>query len=245
MQKRPMNLAHRGFKAAAPENTMIAFEMARQAGADGMELDVQYTKDGHLVIIHDETVDRTTDGKGWVKDFELEQLRQLDAGSSFDPKFQGERIPLLSEVLEWARSSGMFLNIELKTSIVLYPGIEKMVIDMMDQYKMREQVLLSSFNHYSMRTVKQIDSSLPIGLLYESPLVDPWLYAKHMDAVAIHPDFRNVNAEIMHGCNEHNILVNPYTINEIEDLQRMIELGVNSIITNHPDRLKELLDASN
>jgi glycerophosphoryl diester phosphodiesterase len=241
LRRKPLNMAHRGFKAAAPENTMIAFEMAWKAGADGIELDVQMTRDGQLVIIHDETIDRTTDGTGWVKDLDYQELCQKDAGSWFDRTFQGERIPLLSDVLRWAGSHAIFVNIELKTTKVNYTGIEQRVIDLVTEYGMKDQVLVSSFNHFSLRTIKQIDRTVKIGLLYETPLVDPWIYAKRMDAVAIHPHFTNVNEELMHGCNENGILVNPYTINEMDDLQRMINFGVNSIITNHPDRLIKLL----
>jgi glycerophosphoryl diester phosphodiesterase len=241
MSNKVLNLAHRGFKAKAPENTMIAYELAKKAGADGLELDVQKTRDGKLVVIHDETINRTTDGTGWIKDIEFSKLRQFDAGSWFDDSYKGERIPLLDEVLDWAKESGMFINIELKTTKVPYPGIENDIINLVREFRMEEQVLLSSFNHFSLRTINQIDPSFQIGVLYETPLVDPWIYAKRLGAIAIHPDYSLVNDELMEGCKENNVLVNPYTVNEMIDLKKMMNLRVNSIITNHPDRLTKLI----
>jgi glycerophosphoryl diester phosphodiesterase len=242
---KPIILAHRGFSAKAPENTMTAFEAAKTAGADGIELDVQLSKDGKLVVIHDEHVERTTNGSGWVQDLTYEQLKKFDAGSWFGPSFQGERIPLLTDVLEWAYSNRMLVNIEFKNGRVLYPEIEKKTIQAVLDLKMLDQVLISSFNHYSLRLVKRLDPRFRIGLLYQDGLVQPWHYAKQMQAIAIHPHFIQVISELVHGCHSNQIMVNTWTVNEMEDIRRMVDRKVDTIITNYPDRVRQVLQHSN
>ncbi|WEG13512.1 glycerophosphodiester phosphodiesterase [Pullulanibacillus sp. KACC 23026] len=233
-------IAHRGFKSAAPENTLIAFELAKQAGTDGIELDIHRTKDGSLVVMHDETLDRTSNGRGWIKDITFAELSKLDAGSWFAPEFKGEKIPLLEDVLIWARSQGIFVNIELKTAIVEYPGLEDAVVDLINRYGLHDQVLCSSFNHVSLKNIKQLDPDIQVAILYAQQLVDPWLYAKHIGAVAIHPYFKHISPEIVMACKKYKIDINPYTVNEINDLETMMNLGVTSIITDYPDRLASL-----
>ncbi len=240
LEKRILNLAHRGYKAKAPENTLISFELARQIGADGVELDVQKTRDGQLVVIHDETVDRTTNGTGWIKNLDYATIRTWDAGNWFLPKYSGERVPLLAEVLDWAKAHTMFLNIELKTTKVPYQEIEEDVLRLVDQFDLNGQVLYSSFNHFSIQKIKQLNPTAQTGVLYAQPLVEPWLYAKRLGATALHPEFHFVDEALIQGCKAYGIQVNPYTVNELYDLQTMIDLEVDSIISDYPNRLKTL-----
>lgn len=233
-------LAHRGFSAAAPENTIAAFKAAIEAGADGFELDVHMTRDGELVVIHDETVDRTTNGTGWVKDLTLRELKELDAGLWFSPQFVNERIPTLGEVLELVRDSKHIVNIELKNNLLAYPGMEEKVIKEVEKLGM-ETVSFSSFNHVSVYNLSQLHPSFKTGTLYDEPISDSWSYAKSLGASAIHPHHLLVTEEVVMRAHEYGIRVHPYTVDQEDEAKRLIGLGVDAIITNVPDRLKKLL----
>jgi len=203
--------------------------------ADGIELDVHLSKDGHLVVIHDEKVDRTSNGKGFVKDLTLAQLKELDFGSWFAPEFAGTTIPTLEEVMELIKDWKGLLNIEIKSGPVLYPGIEEKAIAVVKQYNYDKQVIFSSFNHYSLRDIKAIDPGLKIGLLYMAGLVEPWRYALQLKAEALHPSFYNIIPEMVEGCKKHGIALNPYTVDEEPLIAMMLKAGVDGIITNKPD----------
>lgn len=236
----PKIIAHRGIPHLAPENTMASFRAAVESGADGLETDIQMTKDGELVIIHDETLDRTTDGKGLVTMHTLEQLKDLDAGSWFNPSFGNEKIPTLREFLEFVSGRELLINIEIKSGVVLYPGIEKKLIDMLHEFELGKNVIISSFNHYSLVTCKEIDSSIKTGILYMCGLVDPWIYAKSIGVDALHPLFYSVRPETIGGMHNSGLLVNPYTVDSPRDMKNMIDLGVSGIITNYCDALLEM-----
>jgi glycerophosphoryl diester phosphodiesterase len=238
---RPLVLAHRGFSDAAPENTMAAFEAARRAGADGIEFDVQRTRDGELVVIHDQTVDRTTNGTGQVQDFTYKQLQGLDAGSWFHPSFHGERIPLLQDVLEWGYTQRMLLNVELKTGSVPDPDLIKKTVQLIQDHNVSEQVLISSFDPASLHMVKALNPKLRIGLLYEKRLAKPWEYALWMGAFAIHPRYTHITSDLVEACHSRHIRINTWTVNTLKGMRRMVNLGVDAIITNYPDRMRELL----
>ena len=146
--------AHRGASGYAPENTLEAFEMSVKQQADGVELDVQLTKDGELVVLHDETLDRTTDGKGFVKDYTLKEVQALKAVKTH-PEYQTGRIPMLAEVYDLLKPTGLEINVELKTGIFFYPGIEEKVLKLTKEMGMEERIWYSSFNHYSLKKVKE------------------------------------------------------------------------------------------
>ena len=143
------NFAHRGFSGKYPENTMLAFQKAIEVEADGIELDVQLTKDGELVIIHDETIDRTTDGKGYVIDYTYEELSKFDASYIYRGKVEFNKIPTLKEYFELVKDLDFITNIELKTGINEYLGIEEKVYKLIKEYQLEEKVIISSFNHFS------------------------------------------------------------------------------------------------
>ena len=226
--------AHRGANAFRTENTMAAFRLAVEQGADGIELDVQLTRDGVLVVLHDETVDRVWDGNGTVKDFTYPQLRELRAREQTGGK--RAYIPTLEEVLKFCSALPIMLNIELKTNIEPYPGIEKMVVDLVHQYNMTEFVLYSSFNHMSLVTLKQYDSGARIGLLYSDILVRPWDYANAVGADAIHPNINSMRIQnLVRDCHQHGIHVNVWTVDEPERMHYCLDQGVDGIITNKPD----------
>ena len=149
------NYAHRGFCSQYPENTILAFQKALEEGVDGIENDVQLSKDGHIVIMHDESVDRTTNGKGWVKDLTLAELKELDASEKFGSQFGVQRVPTLREYLELVKDQPVITNIEMKTGVFEYLEMEQMLVDMLREYKVEDRVLITSFNHFTIMRMKE------------------------------------------------------------------------------------------
>jgi glycerophosphoryl diester phosphodiesterase len=237
---KPYILAHRGASALAPENTAASFQMAIDVGADGVEFDVQMTKDNEPVIIHDEKVDRTTNGQGYVKDFLLKEIKTLDAGISIPSKFEGEKILTLNETLEIVKQCNM-INIELKNGIIEYPGLEEKVIHAVRSYHLEEKVILSSFNHFSIHKISAIAPDIMAAILYISILYNPWDYARQVGAGAIHPHYLGITDEMIEKSHENGIKVNVYTVNQDSDIIRMRKHGVDAIITDYPDRAIRLL----
>ena len=186
MNRKPLIWAHRGASGHAPENTLPAFRMAAEMGADGVELDVQLTKDGKLVVCHDETIDRTSSAKGWIKDYTLAELKALDF-SNGNRAYEGVRIPTLEEVLELLNPTGLTVNIEIKTGIVFYKGIEEQLLDLVRNMHWEERVIYSSFNHETLRTLHRLDLDAPLGVLYADGLVDAVRYGRSLGASALHP----------------------------------------------------------
>lgn len=237
----PVIYAHRGASAVRPENTMPAFEKALELGATGIETDVQMSRDGRLVLCHDERLERTTGGRGPLAALSWNELRALDAGSWFAPEYAGTRLPLLEELLDLLAPTNARLNIEIKSGIVLYPGIEAAVIEMIRGYGMAERVILSSFNHYSLVEAKRLAPEIKTGLLYMEGLVDPWLYARHVKADALHPLFYGVRPELIAGAHAAGLAVNPWTVDEAPRIKALIQAGADGIITNHPEIAVALL----
>lgn len=229
-----MIYAHRGASAYAPENTLEAFALAIEMGADGIELDVHLSKDGELMVIHDETVDRTTNGHGQVKDFTCGQLQKLDASNGMEG-FPHARIPTLAEVYDLLKGTRLWVNVELKTDANFYPGIEEKCIALAKEKGMEERIVYSSFNHYSIANVLKLAPSAKTGLLYMSGLYEPWHYAKQVGAKYIHPFFANLRLpELVQGCKENGIGINPWTIDDPNVMQMCLAADI-GIITNKPD----------
>lgn len=237
-----LNFAHRGFSGNYPENTMISFIKACESGCDGIETDVQFTKDNIAILCHDETLDRTTTGIGYIKDYTLKELSYLDAGIKFDPKFKNEKIPTLEELLILAKERDIMLNLELKNTEIPYLGLEEHVISLLYKYNLQNKTILSSFNHYSMIKVKELDSSIKTGLLYEADLYKAEEYCLKVGADCLHPQyFSMLKKDIVKNIKKNNISINTYTVNKAEDMQRLIDLNIDIIITNFPDMLSKLL----
>jgi len=236
-----INYAHRGASGYFPENTMLSFRKAIELGATGIETDVQMTSDGVLVLIHDEKVNRTTNGMGLVKDFTYDELNKLDAGSWYNKKYDSEKIPTAKQLIILAKSNNILLNLEIKNGEVTYPGIEEKLIEMLYQYKYEDKVILSSFNHYSMVHCKDISKEIKTGLLYMAGLYQPEIYCKHTGADALHPYFNSLNKEIIDNAKKEGLLVNPFTVNDEACMKSLITAGVDGLITNYPDKLKKVL----
>lgn len=233
--------AHRGASGYAPENTLEAFRMAIEMGADGIELDVQFTRDRQLVVIHDETIDRVSEGHGRVVDYTLEELRQFTFNRTH-PEYKDCRIPTLEEVLTLMKPTGMIVNIELKTGVNFYDGIEDSVLRLVDGLQMREQVIYSSFNHYSVRKVKELCPDAHVGFLYGDGTLHMAEYAKKNQAEALHPSIHNMQyIDLIPDCKEMGIDLHVWTVNDRSDMERMVKLGVDAIITNYPDVAYEVV----
>lgn len=228
--------AHRGASGYAPENTLDAFSLAAKQGADGVELDVHLTRDGEVVVAHDETIDRCSNGTGRITDMTLEELRRFTFNKPF-PAHANARIPTLREVYELLKPTGLEVNVELKNGVIDYPNLEARCIEIARDMGMTERVLYSSFNHYSLLRVKAIDPSLPCGLLYGCMLVRPWAYAKSLGMDALHPHFAELQVEgECEAAHALGLLVNPWTVNEEAHLRFVLGAGADIVITNYPDR---------
>ncbi|WP_058304554.1 glycerophosphodiester phosphodiesterase [Gorillibacterium timonense] len=241
MEQHTKIFAHRGAAGNAPENTMAAFRLAVEQGADGIELDIQMSKDGELIVIHDETLDRTTDGTGLVVARTAAELRELNAAKQM-PEYPVERLPFLREVLEFLQPTALELNIELKNGIILYEGMEEKVIALVREYGMESRVIFSSFNHYSLVKLADLAPDIERGILYTAGLYEPWNYARLMGASALHPYFYSVYPEIVQGAHAAGVKVRPYTVDEEAVMKRMLACGVDGIITNYPARLKRVME---
>ncbi len=228
--------AHRGYSGTYPENTMLAFRKAAEAGCDGIELDVQLTKDGKLVVIHDETVDRTTDGTGFVRDYTYEELARLDAGAVKDRVFGFHVIPLFEEYCAWAAGEKLVTNIEIKSNVFYYEGIEEKTIEMVRRFGLEDRVLLSSFNHMSLVRVKQLAPDLLTGALVSQTVIgNIGYYCEQFQIPFYHPNVKVLTKEIVEECKKRGIRINTWTINDMEMLERVCGWGCDGVITNAPE----------
>lgn len=225
--------AHRGASAYAPENTLPAFQLAMEQGADGIELDVHLTSDGKLVVIHDEELDRTTNGTGLVKDHTLAELKALCADNGM-PGYSDARIPTLREVLELVKPSNMLVNIELKTGILWYEGIEKKTLDLVAELGMEDRIIYSSFNHYSIAQVQRLAPEAETAYLFGDIPCDVERYAAARGVKGLHPGLYNVRMKDLLQVYLHSgLAVRVWTVNDEKDLRWLMEEGAD-VITNDP-----------
>jgi glycerophosphoryl diester phosphodiesterase len=223
--------AHRGYSASYAENTMSAFAAAEKAGADGLELDVQLTKDGEIVVIHDEKVDRTTSGNGFVKDFSFKEIRKFNANKKGLKK---ESIPALIEVLEWMKTNSLVCNIELKNGLIPYEGMEQKVIQLVRNLGLMDRIIISSFNHYSIVYSYRLAPEIETAPLFYEGIYMPWVYAQSIQAKGIHPKHSLVPDQIIKSTMENGIAVRPYTVNKEADMHRLFKIDCTAIITDDP-----------
>lgn len=246
--ERTLNVAHQGASADAPTNTLTAFEKAAEMGADGVELDAHLSADGIPVVIHDFTVDRTTDGSGRVADLSLAALRELDAGSWFAPAFAGERIPILAEVFA-AVGQKLLINVELKVLPREERGLEAAVVSLVERHGLADRVLISSFNPYALRRTRRLAPHLPLGLLYDPvPVAWPvraraWLM-RDLRPETLNPHWTLVRQSTIQRARARGRRVVTWTVDDTDVMRRLAEWGIAAIITNHPDRLRAVLESS-
>ncbi|QQE79908.1 glycerophosphodiester phosphodiesterase [Alicyclobacillus sp. SO9] len=231
--------AHRGFSSRFPENTLPAFEAALEIGVDGLELDIHRSKDGHIVVMHDYQVRRTTNASGYIFELTLDELKSLDAGQWKGRHFIGYEIPTLAEVLSLVShwNSPVTLNIESKSGRITYPDLESDAWQLVKEYHMEHQTVLSSFNHLALQQFKQTCPDASVAPLYWEGLVDSWLYAERLGAPAVHPFKNAFNHEVVKACHQHGIRVHAFGVDDVRTARRLIAWGVDALITNHPDVL--------
>ncbi|HEX4836110.1 MAG TPA: glycerophosphodiester phosphodiesterase family protein [bacterium] len=235
-----LGIAHRGASRYAPENTLAAIRLALDHGAPAVECDVQRTKDRHLVVIHDQTVDRTTDGRGPVAAHALEDLLRLDAGRWFGPAFAGERIPTLDEVLEVAGGRAL-LKLEIKNGPTFYEGIEQQMVEAIGRRGMEEDVLLISFDHESLRRVRALSPRIATGILYAARLVDGPGAARAAGADALCISWDYATGDVVSGGHGAGLGVFVWTVDDEDVARHCLSLGVDGITSNDTRLLGRLL----
>ena len=238
--------AHRGASAYAPENTLEAFKLAAGQGADGVELDVQLSRDNELVVAHDETIDRVSNGSGYIKDHTLSELKKLRFNRLF-PEYRDASIPTLGEVYELLRPTGLVVNVELKTGIVPYEGIEERVLDLASEMGMGDRVIYSSFHHPSLVKLKMLDASVKTGLLYSDGWIDAASYGRYTARVdALHPALYHMqDKELIPSARSLGLALHVWTVDDEEYMEALVRQGVEAIITNKPDVCRNVADQLN
>lgn len=244
LQNGIINIGHRGSSEYYPENTMVSFREAYAMKADMIELDVQLSKDGIPVVMHDFTLNRTTNGSGFLSNYILSDIKKLDAGSWFSPKFAGVRIPILEEVLQFAKDK-VNVNIEIKAHKETKPGeTEEKCLALVEKYGMKSRVLFSSFSNDSVRYLRDLDSEIVIGLLYARTWkrkIQPFDLVECMKTDTFHCSKGLVKKKWIQNLNVHQIPVFIYTVNKSSTMKKLIEWGVTGIFTNRPDLLTGIL----
>ena len=237
----PKVIAHRGARKIAPENTIEAFKLSLEAGCDGIEFDVHRCSTGELVVIHDDQVNRTTNGVGFVKEISWGELQRLDAGSWFDSQFAGARIPSLRQVLDLVKGS-VVLNIEIKNAPTDYPDIEEDLVAELGGYPL-EKVIVSSFDHKFLRRLSKLDRTLNLAVLADVVFEDVVNYVQNLNAKYWHPGFGELRAAEVEEAHAGGLLVNTWTINEQRGWASAIKMNVDGIVTDDSRGLVQYLRA--
>lgn len=229
-------IAHRGASSYAPENTLIAFEKAIEKRSDGIELDVRLSKDGIPVICHDATINRTSNGKGYIHNLTVDQLKQYDFGSFYDKKYKRETIPTFEEALQLIGQHEVMLHIELKNGPTIPPNLEQKVLELVYTYNFQHRVVYSSFDHLSLKRLAILDPQAKIGLIFHMNLIHLFDYIRNtgINVHSIHPNYFYVTEEMIRDAKALCLDVNIYTVNNRKMALHYQKLGVDGLITNDP-----------
>jgi len=238
---RPAITGHRGAMGTRPENTLAAFERAAELGAEWVELDVHLAKDGVAVVLHDATLERTTNGKGKVAAHTSKALAKLDAGSWFGPTYAGERVSTLDEVLAWAKARGVRVQIELKGDPVVVAGLPAAVVESARRTAMLGEVLVISFDHRATTEAKGLARGLRTGLLYAARPASPVAFAKSAKADVLIPHASFVTAEDVAALHGAGLAMATWAPSEPKVLRALVAMGVDAITVDHPDVLRRAL----
>lgn len=228
--------AHRGANQHCPENTMSAYKKAHQLGVDGIEVDVHLSRDAVPVLIHDLTVNRTTNGKGKVSDKTVSELKKLDAGNWFSPKFRLEKIPTLDEFLHWIKETSLLINIEIKAAE--RGDIEEKVNALILKYALDERIIVSSFNQTVLVNMKKINPSLETALLYKYTAIDPADVRNKLKVSAVHPHYSLISKDYVTKFQSERLKIRSYTVNDEKVMRKLMAWNIDGLIT---DRLETAL----
>ncbi len=240
---KPTIFAHRGASAYAPENTMAAFNLAIAQGADAIELDAKLSADGQVVVIHDDTVDRTTNGSGSVKSLSLEDIQSLDAGSKFPPLFKPEKIPSLAEVFETIGQKTI-INVELKNYTSPMDDLADKVVSLVRKFNLEDHVLISSFNLITLIQVRRELDKVPLGLLTIAGLAELALRSRLVrfgPLLSLHPSYKDVTPFLITAAHQAKCRVNTYTANQPEQIQALYKARVDGIFTDDPQLARKII----
>jgi glycerophosphoryl diester phosphodiesterase len=228
-------IAHRGASGLAPENTLAAFRLAAEMGAGFVETDLRATRDGEIVALHDASLNRTTSGRGLLADCALRDLRDLDAGSWFDPRFAAERVPTLDEILDWSRRALLGLFLELKGEPT--GGFLEALVARLSRSDSRDRAVVISFDSAALEALRGLDRELTTGLLFDRPLADPVRAAREAGAQELLPRRQLVSRELIEQAHRSGLQVVTWTVNDLAEMRRLLALGLDGIMTDWPDRL--------
>ena len=231
-----IKIAHRGSSGSYPENTRLAFEKAIEAGADMIEMDCRLSKDGHVVVIHDDRLDRTARAKGFVKGKTLRQLKKLDVGAWLKKSFKGERILTLEEILEIV-SGKVEINLEIKSVLRGPLGIELKVLFIVSHFDYLERAIFSSFDYQSLRRLRELAPDVRIGVLYGAGIKDnPFQAAREMNAYSLHIQREFATPHFLEEARELGLKSFVWTVNEVKEMEKFLSLGADGIISDFPEK---------
>ncbi|MES5938878.1 MULTISPECIES: glycerophosphodiester phosphodiesterase family protein [unclassified Bacillus cereus group] len=245
------NIAHRGASAYAPEHTIAAYKLGQQLKGDYIEIDLQMTKDGHLVAMHDETVNRTTNGTGLVKEHTLEEIKQLNVGSFFNEKhpslakkeFEGAKVPTLEEIIE---TFGHNANYYIETkSPDEYPGMEEKLLEIIKHYEISDKVIIQSFSEASLQKIHSIDVNIPLVQLIPykkaAQLTELEMKKYKTYCIGLGMNYKYIDSAYVKKIQKYGLEVHPFTVDNETDMKKLLLWGVDGMFTNYPDRLHSLL----
>lgn len=231
-----LKIGHRGAAGTHPENTMASFLRAAELGCDGVEFDIHRTSDGEIIVIHDATLERTTNGTGLVRSKTLAEIKQVDAGSWKGAAFAGERVPTLREVIRGTAPTFQ-LFVEMKAGSVHYPGIEEQILELLREEGALQRSQISSFDHHALRRLRELSPDVELGMLFSANVLDPVGMARECGASALHPFWQWASPAMLEQARAARMKVNVWTVNEPPYIGMMKALGVDGIMSDFPDRL--------
>ena len=239
----PCIFAHRGASGSAPENTIASFELAYQRGAHAVELDAKLTSDGEIVVIHDQTVNRTTNGSGFVHQTSLAQFRALDAGSWYSYTYQGEKVPLLKEVLE-AVGGKLIVNIEITNYRTWWDHLPQKIAQLVLSMNLSDAVMFSSFYPMNLMRIKHFIPSARVALLTEPHFYafSRWSGLGQLSSPKIqHPYLTDVTQDVLNRAHQQGRRIHAWTVNDEQDMQKLLSWGIDGIFTDYPEKGLEIL----
>ncbi|MBF7147034.1 glycerophosphodiester phosphodiesterase [Bacillus toyonensis] len=249
------NIAHRGASAYAPEHTIAAYKLGQQLKGDYIEIDLQMTKDGHLVAMHDETVNRTTNGKGLVKEHTLEEMKQLNVGSFFNEKypnlakkeFENAKVPKLKEIIEMFGHNANYY-IETKSPDE-YPGMEEKLLEIIKYYQISDKVIIQSFSEESLQKIHSLHANIPLVQLLsyqKSVQLNELEIEKYKTyCIGLGMNYKYIDSAYVKKIKKHGLEVHPFTVDNEKDMKKLLSWGVDGMFTNYPDRLHSILNLKN